>query len=97
LLKQQLHPNEVSYTLAVTTTKASVTIKRVGQTITAGTPIYSDDVLKITATAEAGYEMSTLTVNGNAFTSGQKYTVTGNTTIVATATEIVPPAEEQNP
>ena len=65
-------------------------MKRAGKTIAAGTQIYSDDVLKITATAESGYTLDTLTVNGTAFTSGQTYTVEGNTAIVASATENAP-------
>ena len=88
-----LHPNETSYSLGVTATNATVVVKRAGSTITAGTPIYSDDVLTITATADSGYTMSALTVNGDAFQSGKKYTVLGNTTIVATATANEPAPE----
>ena len=83
--RKQLLPNEDRYTLSVTGTNASVTVKRANRTITSGTEIYVDDVLKITATAASGYELSTLTVNGVSFTSGQTYTVQGNTTIVAVA------------
>ena len=88
-----LHPNEDSYSLGVTATHATVVVKRAGKTITAGTEIFVDDKLKITATAEDGYTLDTLTVNGDAFVSGSTYTVLGNTAIVASATANEPPAE----
>lgn len=93
---QKLHPNEDSYALVVTATNSHVTVKRAGRTITSGTEIYVDDVLKITATADSGYTLDSLTVNGDAFTSGQTYTVLGNTTIVATSTENQP-VDPDNP
>lgn len=78
-----LHPNEASYSLGVTATNATVVVKRAGKTITAGEQIFVDDKLTITATANTGYATPSLTVNGTSFTSGQKYTVQGNTSIVA--------------
>lgn len=75
-------------------------MKRAGKTITAGTEVFVDDKLKITATADSGYTLTTLTVNGDAFVSGQTYTVLGNTTIVATATANQPdpdPVDPDNP
>lgn len=47
--------------------------------------IYSGDKLKITFAAGANYAIDTHTVNGAAFTSGNTHTVSGNTTVAATA------------
>ena len=41
--------------------------------------------LTITATAETGYTLDTLTVNGEVFVSGAVHTVTGDVAIVGTA------------
>lgn len=73
----------------MTATNATVTVKRAGKTITSGEQIFVDDKLTITATANTGYATPSLTVNGNAFTSGQKYTVQGNTSIVALSTATI--------
>ncbi len=54
--------------------------------ISHGAAIYYGDVLKITFTPGANYSITTHTVNGSTFTSGGSYTVTGNVSVVATAT-----------
>ena len=60
------------------------------QEVTAGTGVLSyGDVLTITATPADGYAVSTLTVNGETFTSGNTITVTGNITVVAEATTVI--------
>lgn len=48
-----------------------------------GATIYYSDVLEITFAAGAGYEITTHTVNGSAFTSGNTHTVTANVTVIA--------------
>ena len=79
--------------LSRTATNCSVTVTKGTTTITDGDNKVSDeDILTITATASDGYELSTLTVNGDDFVSGEDFTVDGsNVVIVATATEIVVP------
>lgn len=76
------------YDIAVTATNATVVIKRGNATVTPGSDIlYNGDKLTITATVEEGYDLTTLTVNGEDFTSGSKYTVSGhNVAIIATGT-----------
>jgi hypothetical protein len=64
----------------------TIIVKR-GETILAsGDPIASGDVLTISAQPASGYELSTLTVAGAAFTNGAEYTVSGNATVNVVAT-----------
>ena len=52
--------------------------------ITTGTKnLYYGDTLKITASAASSYQLTSLTVNGNNFTSGNTHSVSGNVTISA--------------
>lgn len=76
-----------TYDLSVTADEnCTVTVTKGGQAVTAGEDAISyGDVLTITATAGEGYEIETLTVNGDAFTSGNTVTVSGDVTIVATS------------
>ena len=74
-------------------TGCSVTVNRTSSdggstgTLKVGTDIlYYGDKLKITFTPSAGYAIANHTVNGSAFTSGKTHTVSGNVSIVATAT-----------
>ena len=53
-----------------------------------GGAVYDGDVLTISFSASTGYELTAHTVNGSSFTSGGTHTVSGNVTIVATATRI---------
>lgn len=77
------------YDLVITDTDATVTVKRNGVAITEGTDIlYNGDELTIEASVAEGYELTTLTVNGEDIESGDKVTVSGTVTIVATGTEI---------
>lgn len=72
---------------------ASVTVNRTSSpwaatgALTGGT-VYDGDVLTISFSASTGYSLSTHTVNGSSFTNGGTHTVSGDVTIVATATRI---------
>ena len=81
-----------TYDLSVTADEhCSVAVTKGGEAVTAGEDAISyGDVLTITATASEGYQIATLTVNGDAFTSGSTVTVSGNVAVVATS-EAVPP------
>ena len=68
-------------TLTVTTDTGTL---QSGATVEAGTSI------TVTATPDDGYELETLTVGGEAFTSGESYVVEANTEIVATFAEVPP-------
>lgn len=79
------------YDLTESKTHATVTYKKNGKTVTAGADLlYNGDKLKVTATADEGYELTTLTSNGEDIESGDTLTIDGEgVAIVATATEIV--------
>ena len=55
------------------------------RTLLNGARIYTDDVLKISFSPADNYELLTHTVNGTSFTSGNSHTVSGDTTVAATA------------
>lgn len=76
------------YDLTLTQSHATITCKRRGETLVTGNDqLWNGDVLTITAVAESGYELTTLTVNGVAIQSGATYTVNShNVVIVATGT-----------
>lgn len=78
------------FDLSVTATKATVTMKRNNKNVTAGADrLYNGDKLKVTVEADEGYELTTLTANGEAIESGDVLTVDGEgIAIVATATEV---------
>lgn len=68
-------------TLTVTqAANTTLAVKRNGTTLSSGTPIYDGDQLFITVTG------GTVTVNGTAFISGNIHVVSGNVTVVSTAT-----------
>lgn len=64
---------------------AIITVRNAETTVTSGTSVDYNTQLHISATAETGYTLATLTVNGSSFTSGQIHTVTGDVNIIATA------------
>ena len=67
-------------TLTITqAANTTVTVLKNGNALTTGATIYDGDELKITVTG------GTLTVNSVAFTSGDIHVVSGNTTVVSTA------------
>lgn len=69
-----------SYTLTITqAADTTVTVTRNGTALATNAVIFSGDVLTISVTG------GTVTVNGVAHTSGNTYTVSGNTTVVSTA------------
>ena len=67
---------------------STITVKRGGEALSHGAVIYYGDVLTISFSVSTGYNLSTHTVNGSSFTSGGTHTVSGNVSIVATATRI---------
>ena len=73
--------------MVITDTNATVSVKRKGKAISEGTDIlYNGDELTIEAEGAEGYDVTTLTVNGEDIESGDKITVSGKVTIVATGT-----------
>lgn len=81
------------YDLTVTPTHATVTVKRNNKNLSPAADIlYNGDKLKITVAADEGYDLTTLTVNGEDIESGDTVTVSGhNITVIATATETPEP------
>lgn len=77
------------YDLIVNETHANVTVKRKNKIISAGSDIlYNGDELTITAEGAEGYDLSTLTVNGETFVSGNKVTVNGHKITIAASGSI---------
>lgn len=76
------------FDLTETKTHATVTYKKNGKTVTAGADmLYNGDKLKVTAVADEGYEITTLTANGDDIESGDVITIDGEgVAIVATGT-----------
>lgn len=75
-----------TYDLEIDATGCTVEVKVGEDIITAGTDAVSHgQTLTITATADEGKTLTTLTVNGDQFTSGQTHSVAGNVVIVAVA------------
>ena len=64
----------------------TIIVKRGETVLASGDPIASGDVLTISAQPASGYELSTLTVAGAAFTNGAEYTVSGDATVNVVAT-----------
>lgn len=79
-----------TYDLAVTDDEhCTVAVTKGGVAVEAGAnKITYGDILTITATAAEDYQIATLTVNGETFTSGNTVTVSGNVTVVATSEAI---------
>lgn len=74
------------YTLSISAgTGSSITVKRNGTTLSNGATITYGDVLTITFGTSTGYNLSTHKVNNSTFTSGNTHTVTGNVSVVSTA------------
>lgn len=64
---------------------STISVKRNGSVLSNGATITYGDVLQITFTTETGYKLTTHTVNGTKFTSGNSITVTDNVSIVTVA------------
>lgn len=76
-----------SYTLDIASTNASVTVIRDGEPLGNNATIYAGDALYVNATADVGYQLSTVTINGVTLdTIPTTYYVNGNTSIDAQAT-----------
>lgn len=58
--------------------------------LSSGASIYYGDVLVISATANSGYNLTTFTVNGVSWTSGESLTVLGVVSVVTEATAYLP-------
>lgn len=69
-----------AYTLSITqATDTTVTVTRNGRALSSGANIYQGDVLTISVTG------GTVTVNGSSFISGDMHVVSGNVSVVSTA------------
>lgn len=85
-----------AHTLSISAgTGATVTVNRTSSPMGAGTgvlssgaAIYDGDVLQVSAAVGSGWELSGLTVNGAAISSGGSVTVSGNVAVVATAKQL---------
>lgn len=64
----------------------SITVKRGSSTLSNGAILLSGDSLVITFGTSTGYILTTHAVNGNTFTSGNSYSVSGNVTVKSVAT-----------
>ena len=64
----------------------SITVKRGSSTLSNGAILLAGDSLVITFGMSTGYTLTTHTVNGNTFTSGNTYSVSGNVTVKSAAT-----------
>ena len=73
------------YTVSWTADNCDITVKTAeGTTVENGDKVAEDTELTITATAADGYELESLTVNGDDFENGTTWKVAGDVTIVAT-------------
>lgn len=84
--------NIATYTLSLSAgTGSNITVNRTASgyagtgNLSSGARLYYNDKLKITFTPSTNYAISTHTVNGSTFSSGNTYTVTGNVSVKATA------------
>lgn len=83
-----------AYTLTLTQgSNSTISVNRSSSNFTStgalsnGAKLYSGDKLTITFSAASGYNVGTHTVNGSTFTSGGSHTVSGNVTVVSSATK----------
>lgn len=75
------------FTLSISQgTGTTATVKRGSATLASGATIYLNDSLTFTYSAATGYNIATHTVNGTSRSSGYSWTVSGNATVVTTAT-----------
>ena len=73
------------YTVRWTADNCNIKVETAeGTTVENGGEVAEGTKLTITATAADGYELESLTVNGDDFENGTTWTVTGDVTIVAT-------------
>ena len=83
-----------SYTLSISAgTGSTITVNRTSSpkqgastgNLSNGATIYHSDILKISLSANTGYNVGTLTVNGSTFISGNSHTVDNNVAVSSTA------------
>ncbi|MBE7065688.1 MAG: hypothetical protein E7384_07765, partial [Ruminococcaceae bacterium] len=77
----------ITYKITVTTpTNGTVTLTNnsTGATITSGSSVAHGTVIKVTATANTGYQLSTLKAGSTSLSSGGTFTVSAATTVTAT-------------
>lgn len=75
------------FTLSISAgTGSTITVTRNGLNLSNGATITYGDSLKITFGVSTGYNQGTHTVNNSTFNSGGSYTVTGNVSVISTAT-----------
>lgn len=81
-----------TYNLTLTPAEnTTISVTKGGTPVSAGTGVISyGDSLVISATAEEGYQITSLNINGEDYVSSQTITVTGNVTVTTTATEVEP-------
>jgi len=79
-----------TYNLTITPAEhTTISVTRGGDDVSAGTGVISyGDTLLVSATAEEGYQVTALTINGTDYVGDQTVTVTGNVTITTTATTV---------
>lgn len=82
-------PATYTVTLPETVENGTLTVMNGSAALVPGAnTVEENSELTITAEPAQGYRLESLTVNGSAFTSGDTYTVTGNTEIVVSFAEI---------
>ena len=82
-------PATYTVTLPETVENGTLTVMNGSVALVPGAnTVEENSELTITAEPAQGYRLETLTVNGSAFTSGDTYTVTGNTEIAVSFAEI---------
>lgn len=83
LTKGRPTPSNYTVTLPTEITNGTLSVMNGSEPLTTGenTGIKEGTVLTITATADPGYEILSLQVNGSDFTNGDNYTVNENTTV----------------
>ena len=89
-LMKQVQAGEIE-TYAVTWAEpenGTLTVTADTGTLQSGATVEAGTSITVTATPDEGYELETLTVGGEAFTSGESYVVEANTEIVATFAEV---------
>jgi hypothetical protein len=78
------------FTLAVSpATGSSISVMRGSEELSDGDTIYYGDTLVISATADSGYGILTLTVNGSPFANGATHVVSAAVTVATTTEELV--------
>ncbi len=78
-----------TYTLSLVGYNATISVTKNSRPLNNGDTITHFDKLIVSATAEAGYRITSITAGGNTISSGSEVTVTGNLTVTVN-TEAIP-------